>query len=84
MAENNEGVNRMMEKFALLADAMENIYPQGKGVVVFELNEDDFDLTQKEMLIPINVSSQFKVDISGTEFHFILMEEPKDSISDKS
>jgi hypothetical protein len=74
MAENNEGVNRMMEKFALLADAMENIYPQGKGVVVFELNEDDFDLTQKEMLIPINVSSQFKVDISGTEFIFLKRE----------
>jgi hypothetical protein len=64
----------MMEKFALLADAMENIYPQGKGVVVFELNEDDFDLTQKEMLIPINVSSQFKVDISGTEFIFLKRE----------
>jgi hypothetical protein len=74
MAENNEGVNRMMEKFALLADAMENIYPQGKGVVVFELNEDDFNLTQKEMLIPINVSSQFKVDISGTEFIFLKRE----------
>jgi hypothetical protein len=74
MAENNEGVNRMMEKFALLADAMENIYPQGRGVVVFELNEDDFNLTQKEMLIPTNVSSQFKVDISGTEFIFLKRE----------
>ncbi len=74
MAENNEGVNRMMEKFALLADAMENIYPQGRGVVVFELNEDDFNLTQKEMLIPTNVSSQFKVDISGPEFIFLKRE----------
>ena len=74
MEENNEGVNRMMEKFALLADAMENIYPQGRGVVVFELNEDDFNLTQKEMLIPTNVSSQFKVDISGTEFIFLKRE----------
>jgi hypothetical protein len=74
MAENNEGVNRMMEKFALLADAMENIYPQGRGVVVFELNEDDFNLTQKEMLIPTNVSPQFKVDISGTEFIFLKRE----------
>jgi hypothetical protein len=63
-----------MEKFALLADAMENIYPQGRGVVVFELNEDDFNLTQKEMLIPTNVSSQFKVDISGTEFIFLKRE----------
>jgi hypothetical protein len=63
-----------MEKFALLADAMENIYPQGKGVVVFELNEDDFNQTQKEMLIPTDVSPQFKIDISGTEFIFLKRE----------
>lgn len=74
MEENTQSVNRMMEKFALLADAMENIYPQGKGVVVFELNEDDFNQTQKEMLIPTDVSPQFKVDISGTEFIFLKRE----------
>jgi len=74
MEENTQSVNRMMEKFALLADAMENIYPQGKGVVVFELNEDDFNQTQKEMLIPTDVSPQFKIDISGTEFIFLKRE----------
>jgi hypothetical protein len=74
MAENNEGVNRMMEKFALLADAMENIFPNGKGVVVFELNEDDYKNTQTEMLIPGEIGPQFKVDISGTEFIFLKRE----------
>jgi hypothetical protein len=60
-----------MEKFALLADAIENMYPNGKGVVVFELKENDFDETQKELLIPSQVGPQFKVDISGTEFIFL-------------
>ncbi len=71
MAENSKDTNRLMEKFALLADAIENMYPNGKGVVVFELKENDFDETQKELLIPSQVGPQFKVDISGTEFIFL-------------
>jgi len=81
MAETSKDTNRLMEKFALLADAIENMYPNGKGVVVFELKENDFDETQKELLIPSQVGPQFKVDISGTEFIFLKHELLNDETS---
>ena len=43
--------------------------------------ENDFDETQKELLIPSQVGPQFKVDISGTEFIFLKHELLNDETS---
>ena len=71
MAEDNESVTGLMNKLALLCDAAENIFPGGKTVFVFELNEEDLKTAKKEMLIPDEEYKQFKIDLSGTEIIFL-------------
>lgn len=70
MATNKEGVNGLISRFAQLADDMGNIYPKSKSVVVFSLNDDDFNNT-KIQLNDFSNSEQFKIDISGIEFIFL-------------
>jgi hypothetical protein len=71
MAENYEGASGIMNKLALIADAIQTMYPEGKGVVVLALNQKDFKDTQISLLIPQQDEKQYKVDISGTEFIFL-------------
>ena len=71
MAENQESNIRLINKLALLADATESIFPNSKRDIVLELNDTDFDTTQTELLIPKSSNSQFKIDMSGTEFIFL-------------
>lgn len=71
MAETEENNIGLITKIALLADAVENIFPEGKGVVVFELKNDDFETARKELLVPNPDEKQFKIDMSGTEFIFL-------------
>jgi hypothetical protein len=70
MAENKEGINELIAKFAMIADALVSIYPKSKSVVVFSLNDDDFDKTKLQVNDFTN-TEQFKIDISGTEFIFL-------------
>ena len=42
MAEIEENIIGVIERFALLCNGIEEIYPNGKGVLVYELNKDDF------------------------------------------
>ena len=42
MAEIEENTIGVIERFALLCNGIEEIYPNGKGVLVYELNKDDF------------------------------------------
>lgn len=70
MATNKEGVNGLIEKFALIADDLVNVYPNSRSVVVFSLNNDDFNNT-KLQLNDFSNTDQFKIDISGTEFIFL-------------
>lgn len=70
MEKNNKGVNWLMEKFALISESVSNLYPNGKSVIVFSLNKQDFDNTKLQANI-IGDTNQFKIDISGTEFIFL-------------
>jgi len=80
MEENTKGSNGLMEKMALIADALQNTYPEGKSVVVFALNKTDFIESKKSLLVPDQESKQFKIDISGTEFIFL----PDELLSDET
>ena len=71
MAETEKDNIGLITKIALLADAVENIFPEGKGVVVFELKENDFNKSRIDLLVPNNSLNQFKIDMSGTEFIFL-------------
>lgn len=72
MEENTES-NEFLNKMALISDACQETF-SGKVSIAVELNEEDFistflrfnpDLTKDN-------KEQFSVDISGTEFYFIL------------
>ena len=82
MAENKEGINQLIYKLANVADELVKIYPQGRTVVVFSLSNDDFKNT-KLQVGDLSNTEQFKVDISGTEFIFLMDEKLKD-VEDKS
>lgn len=85
MAENQTNIGGIIEKLALLSDAAESLFPNGKMVVVFELKEDDFKRVQDNFRQVDKTNKQFKIDISGTEFIFLLDElltDEKDTISE--
>lgn len=74
MAENQASIDGIIEKLALLSDAAESLFPNGKMVVVFELKENDFKKVQDNFRQVDRTNKQFKIDISGTEFIFLLDE----------
>lgn len=73
-AKNND--SGKLQKLALIADAIQETFT-GKMTVIFELEEKEY----KEMINHFReIDRQYKhfsVDISGTEFHFILNEPEK-------
>jgi hypothetical protein len=70
MAKNKEGVNGLIQKLAQVSDDLSKIYPNSKSVVVFSLNETDFNNT-KLQVNNFGDMNQFKIDISGIEFIFL-------------
>ena len=74
MEKNTEVVYRVIEKMALVSDAIDNLYPKARKVVVFELNKEEFEKSKKDFNNIGTDLKQFKIDISGVEFIFILDE----------
>jgi hypothetical protein len=70
MAENKEGINVLIEKLALISEGLSEIFPQSKSVVVFSMNQTDFDFV-KTQVYDMSSTEQFKIDISGIEFIFL-------------
>ena len=70
MGTNKEGVNALIEKLALISDGLGEIFKNGKSVVVFSLNKEDFDFV-KIQVEDFSNTDQFKIDISGIEFIFL-------------
>lgn len=76
MAENQNLNFGELEKLALIADACQNVFT-GKGTIIFELKKEEY---QKVILHFREIDrhhKQFSIEISGTEFHFILDEEER-------
>jgi len=72
MAENKEGINGLLEKLALLTDSTQNIFPNGKTAIIFELNKDDYNFVRINLNQFGDSQDKFKIDISGVEIIFIL------------
>lgn len=70
MAKIQEGVNGLMQNLAQISDELSKVFPSGKSVVVFSLNETDFNFT-KVQINNFGDTTQFKIDISGIEFIFL-------------
>ena len=78
MSENKESIDGIIEKLALITDASQNLFPNGKMVIVFELKLEDFKRVQNNFRQIDHGHKQFKIVISETEFIFILDELLKD------
>ena len=80
MGENPKSFNQHLGELAELADKLQSLY-KGKSTIVFELSTLEF-ATFKGLLDPNNTNEQqFKIDISGTEFIYLLDESLNDGIT---
>ena len=76
MAEDkNTGLGEL-EKLALIAESVQSMF-SGKGTIIFELPKGEYASVINHFREVDRSHKQFSIDISGTEFHFILMEENK-------
>lgn len=71
MEENTKSIDGIVEKLAMIVEATETLFPDGKMAVLFALNETDFKRVQENFREVDRGHKQFKIDISGTEFIFL-------------
>ena len=76
MAENQGNTLGTIEKLALIAESVQALF-SGKGTIIFELPKGEYKSVINHFREIDRHHKQFSMDISGTEFHFILMEDPE-------
>ena len=74
MAENKNSNPRELEKLALIAESVQTMF-SGKGTIIIELPIGEYNSVINHFREIDRQHKQFTIDISGTEFHFILMED---------
>jgi len=74
MAEDKNNSSRELEKLALIAESVQTMF-SGKGTIIFELPVGEYTSVINHFREIDRQHKQFTIDISGTEFHFILMED---------
>ena len=74
MENNSQVIYGLIERMALVSDAIDSLFANGKKVIVIELNKFDFEQTKRQFKNVDPNLNQFKIDISGIEFIFILDE----------
>lgn len=62
-----------LEKLALIAQSVQSIF-SGKSTIIFELPKGEYGSVINHFREVDRHHKQFSIDISGTEFHFILVE----------
>jgi len=72
MEENSKGTDGILEKLAMITDATQQIFPNGKSLIIFELEINDFKRVQDHFRKIDTNHKKFVVDISGVEVVFIL------------
>lgn len=76
MAENQNTTFGTIEKLALIAESVQDLF-SGKGTIIFELPKGEYTSVINHFREVDRHHKQFSMDISGTEFHFILDEKDK-------
>ena len=64
-----------LEKMALLADSFGDFFPNGKALVVFEMSRFDFLKFMSNFKDIDRSVTQFTVEISDVDFHFMIRPE---------
>ena len=75
MEQNKDNTLGTINKLALIAESVQDLF-SGKGTIIFELPKGEYTSVINHFREIDRHHKQFSIDISGTEFHFILMEEP--------
>lgn len=76
MEENKDNTFGIIEKLALIAESVQTLF-SGKGTIVFELPKGEYTSVINHFREVDRHHKQFTIDISGTEFVFILDEKDK-------
>ena len=76
MEENKNNTLGTIEKLALIAESVQTLF-SGKGTIIFELPKGEYTSVINHFREVDRHHKQFSMDISGTEFHFILDEKDK-------
>ncbi len=76
MEENKNNTLGTIEKLALIAESVQTLF-SGKGTIIFELPKGEYTSVINHFREIDRHHKQFSMDISGTEFHFILDEKDK-------
>lgn len=71
MEEDKKSVDGVLENLALITDAMQTLFPEGKMICVFELNDVDFKKVQNNFRKIDRGHKKFSIDMSGVEHVFI-------------
>lgn len=71
MEENKDTTLGQIEKLALIAESVQTLF-SGKGTIIFELPKGEYNSVLNYFREIDRHHTQFSIDISGTEFHFIL------------
>lgn len=83
MEQNQKSIDGIIEKLALVGDGLQTLFPEGTMAVAFELGYNDFKKVQKNFRDIDRNFKQFKIDISGVEFMFLLKDESSTDVEDK-
>jgi hypothetical protein len=76
MEENKNNTFGEIEKLALIAESVQTLF-SGKSTIIFELPKGEYNSVINHFREVDRHHKQFSIDISGTEFHFILDEQDK-------
>lgn len=76
MEKNQDNNLGELEKLALIAESCQTIF-SGKATIIFELPKGEYTSVINHFREIDRHHKQFSIDISGTEFHFILDEVEK-------
>jgi hypothetical protein len=74
MAENQKSIDGIIEKLAMIVDASDDLFPNGKMLLAFELKETEFKKVQENFRDIDKSFKQFKIEMSGNEIMFLLDE----------
>ena len=74
MAENQKSIDGIIEKLAMIVDAADELFPNGKMLLAFELKEPEFKKVQDNFREIDKSFKKFKIELSGSEIMFLLDE----------
>lgn len=74
MEENQKSIDGIIEKLAMIVDAADELFPNGKMLLAFELKEVEFRKVQENFREIDKSFKQFKIEMSGNDIMFLLDE----------